>query len=230
MENSTLPRRGFTLIELLVVIAIIALLAAILFPVFARARENARRASCQSNLKQLSLGMLQYVQDYDERLPKTFFDYNGNGTWQAASDIGWVEVLDPYLKNIQIFQCPSEPTKQKTDPDSVNGFNDYAFSQYLSGLHLSAVRYPALTLMLMDSASGATNRFIQCDDNGNSVASLATKLPVVDRHLEGSNYAFADGHVKWFKAAGSDSATGIYDDDLKTTTTPALGTVPSCTP
>src|SRR5262245_47450508 len=91
--------RGFTLIELLVVIAIIAILAAILFPVFARARENARRSSCQSNLKQIGLGFLQYKQDYDERWA---------GGWGQASM--WTIVLDPYVKSAQIYKCPSATT------------------------------------------------------------------------------------------------------------------------
>src|SRR5476649_306557 len=94
--------RAFTLIELLVVIAIIAILAAILFPVFARARENARRASCLSNLKQSGLGFQQYIQDYDSKFPAT-------GSTSSASD-AWVMSLQPYLKSFQIFQCPSEIT------------------------------------------------------------------------------------------------------------------------
>ena len=80
-------RIAFTLIELLVVIAIIAILAAILFPVFARARENARRAGCQSNLKQIALGFLQYAQDYDERLPNV--QDSGATTAQAAPNVSW---------------------------------------------------------------------------------------------------------------------------------------------
>src|SRR3954471_18682394 len=97
-----LQTKGFTLIELLVVIAIIALLAAILFPVFGRARENARRSSCQSNLKQIALGIKQYVQDYDERYP---LEQAG-----GANRTGWAIQVQPYLKSSQIFQCPSEPT------------------------------------------------------------------------------------------------------------------------
>ncbi|MDF2440635.1 MAG: hypothetical protein JWN98_1619, partial [Abditibacteriota bacterium] len=93
-------RKGFTLIELLVVIAIIAILAAILFPVFARARENARRTSCQSNLKQIGLGIMQYTQDYDERMPAR---YTGNETQS------WRRVIYPYVKSTQLFACSSNP-------------------------------------------------------------------------------------------------------------------------
>src|SRR5438045_9113804 len=95
-------RFGFTLIELLVVIAIIAILAAILFPVFARARENARRASCQSNMKQMGLGLLQYTQDYDEMLPF------GNGG--ASSAVGWAGQMYPYVKSTQLYKCPNDTT------------------------------------------------------------------------------------------------------------------------
>jgi prepilin-type N-terminal cleavage/methylation domain-containing protein/prepilin-type processing-associated H-X9-DG protein len=93
-------KRGFTLIELLVVISIIALLAAILFPVFAKARENARRASCQSNLKQVGMGLLQYTQDYDETTP--LLHYYGNSNYR------WIEFIQPYVKSAQIFNCPDD--------------------------------------------------------------------------------------------------------------------------
>ena len=97
---------GFTLIELLVVIAIIAILAAILFPVFARARENARRASCSSNLKQIGLGLLQYTQDYDERLPAWA---NGPSTTSnATTSYKWIDAIFPYVKSEQLFTCPSD--------------------------------------------------------------------------------------------------------------------------
>ena len=98
--KNRLTGRGFTLIELLVVIAIIALLAAILFPVFARARENARKTSCQNNLKQLGVGFAQYTQDFDEcTLP-----IRVNGTNAAFV---WTECVYPYVKNKQVFVCPS---------------------------------------------------------------------------------------------------------------------------
>lgn len=124
-------RAGFTLIELLVVIAIIAILASILFPVFARARENARRSSCQSNLKQIGLGIMQYVQDYDSRMPPVQSRYcipqnqlvmgpvteRGDDTWPAAGCTGdgsgyyrpgWAEATLPYTKSTQILVCPSD--------------------------------------------------------------------------------------------------------------------------
>jgi prepilin-type N-terminal cleavage/methylation domain-containing protein/prepilin-type processing-associated H-X9-DG protein len=103
--HATQRRKGFTLIELLVVIAIIALLAAILFPVFARARENARRSACQSNLKQIMVGVMQYVQDYDEMYPPAWNRPDGTNTTM------WYQLTQPYIKSTQIFQCPSDSNK-----------------------------------------------------------------------------------------------------------------------
>jgi prepilin-type N-terminal cleavage/methylation domain-containing protein/prepilin-type processing-associated H-X9-DG protein len=118
-------RRGFTLIELLVVIAIIALLAAILFPVFARARENARKTSCSNNLKQIALGAQQYSQDYDEKVVSSWGGSNGGGVdncsaYQAEPQNGgncplWMGLILPYTKSVQIYQCPSANRLNETN-------------------------------------------------------------------------------------------------------------------
>src|SRR5690606_17877441 len=108
-------KNAFTLIELLVVIAIISILAAILFPVFARARENARRTSCLSNLKQIGLGIMMYVQDYDEKYPpyQTPNAATPPGGWQSnwqentAEVWIWQQIIQPYTKSMQVFVCPS---------------------------------------------------------------------------------------------------------------------------
>ena len=101
---------GFTLIELLIVIAIISLLAAILFPVFGRSRENARRSSCASNLKQLGLGMQQYAQDYSDKLPFAFYGGSGNASNPNGSLYKWMDAIFPYVKSEQVYNCPANST------------------------------------------------------------------------------------------------------------------------
>jgi len=174
-------RRAFTLIELLVVIAIIAILAAILFPVFAKAREKARQSSCQSNCKQIGIAAMQYVQDYDERYPMW--------GWQAASANTrfWGNLVQPYLKSIQVFVCPSD-----TAPWNVEGilgsysYNDSFWTGWLSaGVSMAAVREPSNTVYITDGNWVDFN-------SGNMGGRI-----VLDRHLGGVNVIYADGHVKW---------------------------------
>jgi prepilin-type N-terminal cleavage/methylation domain-containing protein/prepilin-type processing-associated H-X9-DG protein len=141
-----LRTRAFTLIELLVVIAIIAILAAILFPVFASARESARKASCQSNLKQLGSAVMMYVQDYDERYPQVGAgNVNGNGIttqnpwpncygWpciQPSGETTWGARIQPYIKNYGVFQCPSSNNAGRNPWPGMgtNGFEVYNGSQ-----------------------------------------------------------------------------------------------------
>ena len=214
-------RPGFTLIELLVVIAIIAILAAILFPVFARARENARRASCQSNLKQIALGVFQYTQDYDEKLPRNRFS---STLVTPTNPYGWADMLQPYLKSTQIFQCPSETNSMGTSvgPNgsapsvTAGGYSDYYMNNAARNISDATFAAPSLTVLLGDGESGnGDNKYDGCLDSfsdqsgGGTVGATActtaesyiTNLAPAGRHLDGANYAFADGHVKWLKGS-----------------------------
>jgi prepilin-type N-terminal cleavage/methylation domain-containing protein/prepilin-type processing-associated H-X9-DG protein len=227
-----MSKRGFTLIELLVVIAIIAILAAILFPVFARARENARRASCQSNLKQIALGIFMYKQDYDEKMPRYLVNTFANAS--ASNPAGWADAMQPYLKSTQIFQCPSETA----GPDSsvISGkYSDYWFNGNASGQSDAQFDAPTLTVLLGDGGSGATTtegdtggfigsaRFYSVGSGVVCAAGDAMKgasLPAGGntRHLDGANIAFADGHVKWEKGITNSSVSAAIKNECTGTT------------
>ncbi|MES2465136.1 MAG: DUF1559 domain-containing protein [Armatimonadota bacterium] len=132
-------RAAFTLIELLVVIAIIAILAAILFPVFAKAREKARQTSCLSNTKQMANAVAMFAQDHDEALPKGFYndeEYSGGPSWGMPADTGWDGAIYPYMKNVQILKCPSDSVDRTYDPP-----NNPAHSLYQKGPIPTSYRY-----------------------------------------------------------------------------------------
>jgi prepilin-type N-terminal cleavage/methylation domain-containing protein/prepilin-type processing-associated H-X9-DG protein len=207
-RKSTFARRNaFTLIELLVVIAIIAILASILFPVFARARENARRTSCLSNEKQQALGLMMYAQDYDERMMP-------NHAYAGAEY--WFILLQPYVKSYQIFRCPSvhalmngvSPTYYPNyfSTYGMPGIGNTATKQVIdsyTGTTLASMTEPTRTFMIVETGySSATSSYYVNDgygwynprfDNGSGNEWIQTV------HLDGTNVAFADGHVKWIK-------------------------------
>ena len=145
-------RRGFTLIELLVVIAIIAILAAILFPVFAKAREKARQSSCLSNVKQLSLAYLQYAQDYDERLPESYWTTGIPASarlWGTSYMLG-TELVYPYVKNIQVYVCPSSNGISCCYGPTSSDWHGYALGSVVS---------PARAIMLVEGTANFYGRW-----------------------------------------------------------------------
>jgi prepilin-type N-terminal cleavage/methylation domain-containing protein/prepilin-type processing-associated H-X9-DG protein len=240
-------RHGFTLIELLVVLAVICIISAILFPVFARARENARRASCQSNLKQIVLGMLMYVQDYDEKTPA--YELAPKEDASENNPLGWADALEPYVKSTQIFQCPSEETggviaNANYQTQVASGrYSDYMLNVWTGDKSLATFAGPSMTVMILEGFgdpkdcptcspnklvygyrgsarhgfNGSTGSYTTSSYYGQGCPTswtastdvkIGTHLTIYHNddlaaliHLDGSNYAFADGHVKWLKAA-----------------------------
>jgi prepilin-type N-terminal cleavage/methylation domain-containing protein/prepilin-type processing-associated H-X9-DG protein len=182
---------GFTLIELLVVIAIIAILAAILFPVFARARAKARQTSCLSNVKQIGLGLMMYAQDYDETYPTT------GGAWWAP--------LMPYVKNEQVFRTPAYK-------DDATASSDYILNGLIAhGAPMAHFERPSQQVSIAIRAQGAPwlgyhpwpTDHSTWDDLGAYLAPDGHNWMVdhiaKDIHNEGSNYGFVDGHAKWYR-------------------------------
>ncbi|PIU62542.1 MAG: hypothetical protein COS85_18240 [Armatimonadetes bacterium CG07_land_8_20_14_0_80_59_28] len=203
MDTKTRKRDGFTLIELLVVIAIIAILAAILFPVFSRAREKARQTTCISNLKQLATATLQYLQDYDETFPMSSYPAGS-----CVATFNWQVI--PYIKNDQVAQCPSDPYAMDVNImfSTVGGacpgtprYTSYTVNQSLFAngynilffggepVHLASVKKPAETIMQYD---------------GNVTDAQAQ--PVQSRHNGTFSANYADGHVKAITATLAGSA------------------------
>ncbi len=208
-------RKAFTLIELLVVIAIIALLAAILFPVFARARENARKSSCGNNMKQIGLGIAQYTQDYDEMMPIR------RASDGAQPGGGWPVVMQPYIKNVQLFKCPSDTST----PAAGRSTNSYAMhhDHINGGVSIADFTATAQTIVVTEIRGASldfTNTAIAVYDNdslilgtsgwgaltrmGNAFNSAGSETDPNNRysalrtaHLDGANYLAADGHVKF---------------------------------
>jgi prepilin-type N-terminal cleavage/methylation domain-containing protein/prepilin-type processing-associated H-X9-DG protein len=195
-----LLRRGFTLIELLVVIAIIAILAAILFPVFAQAREKARMASCLSNLKQIGTGTMMYVQDYDERYPSTVAwgrAWNGYPPTNFNSPINWQylpDLVDPYVKNKGVWFCPSigQTTSTAFGWNMVANGTTYIWNHQTNGCTLCTPNPGAYNVTGSGIAQVAAP----------ASAPLVWDIPywgfwVNGFHNTGLNVAYADGHAKW---------------------------------
>ncbi len=214
---------GFTLIELLVVIAIIGLLAAILFPVFGRVREMARRSSCASNQRQIGLAITQYLQDYDETYPFAF-------TYPVG--IGWQTAIAPYLSNSnsQVLVCPSN---RRANSYALNSKSTYTVNHVTSNLNglfgyqdfwgpmspakVSEVLYPATTIAVLETNwnNGNYSPANSIYSGANGPPGPTVSVSLYAGHFGMTNYLFADGHVKSLHPAGtltvSEGGTGAVN-------------------
>ena len=222
MSRHHTARRGFTLIELLVVIAIIAILAAILFPVFAQAREAARKTQCVSNLKQLGTAITLYTQDYDEIYPMAnYASTAGNTSWQYLVD-PYVKASFPNIVNqsanqrLSVYVCPNylktadgTTSNRPSSSYAANAWVMAAFdgnrpqSAWGSVVSMAAVQFPANLVLLSPHRGNCV--WSEGDDrsqgNSGSVSSCNRGYVVArSRHNDGANYLLADSHAKWVKA------------------------------
>ncbi len=197
-------RKGFTLIELLVVIAIIAILAAILFPVFARAREKARQASCSSNVKQIMLAVLMYAEDYDGMTPigcSYWYAPGGGGSASRTDPTGWFDLLQPYMKNEQILVCPSDNTQDLSTPWRTLKLSYCANMCYeqFGKLKMDELSQPAKFVWCWDADNQWESYWYTPTESDLDGPNSGTYRPWVDasfRHNDMANWGFLDGHVK----------------------------------
>lgn len=222
----THKRNGFTLIELLVVIAIIAILAAILFPVFAQAREKARQTTCVSNLKQIGTALMMYVQDYDERYPIFSF-----ANCLPGYDAIWTNEILPYTKNTQIFVCPSiQPPYSTTNgarpgapwkPGQCPGGipTSYMMAGFMTDVSMAAIPAPADQVYVFDGVGGsnlwAATQVCGAVPGSKEANGWICRFLMV--HNGGSSVLFADGHAKWYNGnaiRNNDASAAIHPSML----------------
>jgi prepilin-type N-terminal cleavage/methylation domain-containing protein len=229
--DHTQARRGFTLIELLVVVAIIAILAAVLFPVFAQAREKARQTACLSNEKQLGTAVLMYQQEYDERLyfyaSTTAPSQSRTGTVLPNADnvnaVRWYNALLPYTRSGGLLRCPSDklPTLSKDAAGNLTLLRSYIASRAPEGLSLAQLEDPAETVVITEkwgqdlAGKPITDNWIEPFNGDLNLDPATGRMALAgNRHHGGLNAVLFDGHAQWYQAATVDSSKDLTGCNL----------------
>lgn len=205
------------MIELLVVIAIIAILAAILFPVFSRAREKARSVSCLSNMKQLGIAAMMYAQDYDDM----YLPHCHRPIMSEPPTLYWFEIIQPYVRNKQILACPSWTPPPGLPPRYFGGYgricsgftSDPADPNWTGVAwygHLASIHYPSTQIQFGETAQLYCR---VCPRRHTQQPGSPPPHHVVDRHNDGSNYVFFDAHAKWLKYDATVSPEDMWRND-----------------
>ena len=177
---------------------ICTILAAILFPMFARSR-GSRRSSCQSNLKIIGMAVLQYSQDYDEKMPLISVNAVASSTKPFKTPYGWADALQPYLKSTQIYQCPQEATTAESLDAARAGFTDYWMNTNLSGIATKKIVDLPTTILCGDGNDGTDGTDARYNRNVLPLYWIKDENSPARRHLDTANYLFSDGHVKSLK-------------------------------
>lgn len=214
--------RGFTLIELLVVIAIIAILAAMLLPALGKAKQKAWSASCLSNLKQIGLGLRMFADDNDDRYPQSGGSIRWNLTDPSSPTNGWMQQIQTYVKNTNVFHCPGNAQLPSNNQSPFNYFNGVRAAYVAAGDQRAAVnnrliKFPVAYVLSGDTIDNA-QFFLRDDDDKddysqNCVGGATNGTPAVEwqAHYRGQNLSFCDGHARWFKGYQPNEMTFRYD-------------------
>ena len=230
-----MKRRAFSLLELLVVVGVLAIIAAILFPIFAarRSESGGCKSSCQNNMKQIALAFKQYINDFDERYPIIFVT---SGSSKGVPPYGWADALQPYIKSTQVYQCPNDINEGVDDPR----MPDYCDYWYNANFVLRDKK--GKPIGVAESDLGSSSQTIIAGDGGNTnstptgdarynVCGDGTSLlvrgqrcapspvgnatyPSAQIHLDGANFAFADGHVKWLRGNNPTQSAAVMSNGM----------------
>ena len=218
VSESKKRQQGFTLIELLVVIAIIAILAAMLLPALASAKQRAWTIACNSNLHQISLGMIMYGDDANGRLPESGSLIPWDVKDPSTHNFSWMQQIYSYTQSTNVYRCPSNKLLPSSDQSRFNYFNGARAAYVAAGnqqasIDTRKILFPSALVVSGDTLDFDTADADKDDYSQNCVGGPANGLPWEEwqAHSKGQNVLFADGHAKWYKSYNTNEMTFRYD-------------------